>query len=373
MANPSLTLLIDGTPKQMGAIADKLSRFLAGAKSSIHIAIYDFRLTDATTAEQIVDALETQAQKGIDVRIAYDHRNAPKWGVGDDPAPHGTHEFLAKRFASGKSKVRLQPIEWTDTQTESIEGSKLMHSKYVIVDGHSPDAAVWMGSTNFTDDAWSRQDNNILTLESRSLSAYYETDFNELWSSAKIGGTGVNDFGTVSRGGIDADISFSPGEGRRIDAEIANLILSAKRSVHIASMVITSDTVLDALVEVLEKGRVPVRGIYDGPQMRSAAAQMKKSTAPASATKVQQIEQLKKVLVAKDSTPFDPKNPNGVHDFMHNKVVVVDDAVITGSYNFSLSAEHNAENALLLRDAQLAETYRGYVDDLVTKYGAMAA
>jgi phosphatidylserine/phosphatidylglycerophosphate/cardiolipin synthase-like enzyme len=97
--------------------------------------------------------------------------------------------------------------------------------------------------------------------------------------------------------------------------------------------------------------------------MSSATSQMKQGT------KRDQIKELEKVLVAKKSTPFDPNNPDGVHDFMHNKLVVVDDAVLTGSHNFSLSAEHNAENAILFRDGNLAEKYRQYVESLLKKYG----
>jgi len=47
---------------------------------------------------------------------------------------------------------------------------------------------------------------------------------------------------------------------------------------------------------------------------------------------------------------------------MHNKVLVIDDTVITGSYNFSRSAELNAENILFINSARLAETYSRYID-----------
>ena len=40
--------------------------------------------------------------------------------------------------------------------------------------------------------------------------------------------------------------------------------------------------------------------------------------------------------------------PTGPHDYMHNKVIVVDDTVITGSYNYSGDAESNAENILFI-------------------------
>ena len=54
---------------------------------------------------------------------------------------------------------------------------------------------------------------------------------------------------------------------------------------------------------------------------------------------------------------------------MHNKVVVADDAVITGSYNLSHSAEENAENILVIHDPQLADGYCEYIDRLAARYG----
>ena len=51
---------------------------------------------------------------------------------------------------------------------------------------------------------------------------------------------------------------------------------------------------------------------------------------------------------------------DGKHAIAHNKVMVIDqDVVITGSFNFTNSAAtRNAENFLVLRSADLAEQYR---------------
>jgi phosphatidylserine/phosphatidylglycerophosphate/cardiolipin synthase-like enzyme len=49
------------------------------------------------------------------------------------------------------------------------------------------------------------------------------------------------------------------------------------------------------------------------------------------------------------------------HQIAHNKVMVIDDAVvITGSFNFTKgAAEKNAENLLVIRDKALAAKYKG--------------
>jgi phosphatidylserine/phosphatidylglycerophosphate/cardiolipin synthase-like enzyme len=47
------------------------------------------------------------------------------------------------------------------------------------------------------------------------------------------------------------------------------------------------------------------------------------------------------------------------HAIAHNKIRVIDEAVVvTGSFNFTTAAEaHNAENLLVIRDAELAAKY----------------
>jgi phosphatidylserine/phosphatidylglycerophosphate/cardiolipin synthase-like enzyme len=48
---------------------------------------------------------------------------------------------------------------------------------------------------------------------------------------------------------------------------------------------------------------------------------------------------------------------------------VIDDTVVTGSYNFSRSAQFNAENILFIESAALAAQYSDYIDHLLVKYG----
>src|SRR5205823_1311226 len=128
-----------------------------------------------------------------------------------DPAPPGTADFV-KRIDPG---IATRAITGGDPNLP-----KLMHHKYVIRDGRSPDAALWTGSPNFTNESWTLQENNIVRVDSPELCAYYETDFEELWTRGDIGTSGEHDTGRVQLPGPGSptiEVAFAPGEGRAID------------------------------------------------------------------------------------------------------------------------------------------------------------
>jgi phosphatidylserine/phosphatidylglycerophosphate/cardiolipin synthase-like enzyme len=339
-------------------IAEQLAEFIDGAKSNLHIAIYDFRLTESTLAEPVITALKNKAQAGIKVRIAFDHGKPETKTVdafiasGSDPAPKGTKAFLESVF------------EGTQVEIKSIAGSKLMHNKYVIRDVNTSEATLWTGSANFTDDAWTYQDNNILQISSPQLCSYYETDFQELWVSGNIKTTGVGDTGKVYIASTEVDFAFSPGEGQTIDHIISSLIGSAKNRIKIASMMITSHAILAALDDALRHEQVKdISGVYDATQMSHVVKLWLK--AEASVGVAETFKEVSSHLVGKHSEPY---KPDGKHNFMHNKVLVCDNIVVSGSFNFSRSATQNAENIVVLHDPSLAQQYSDYIDQLLAHY-----
>jgi phosphatidylserine/phosphatidylglycerophosphate/cardiolipin synthase-like enzyme len=336
-------------------VAGRLADFLAAARSSLHVAIYDFRLS-GPIAEPIVRALRDRAAAGVEVRIVHDagkpQGNVPR--AGGDPAPPGTADFV-RGLGEG---VQGKPITGGDPQQP-----RLMHHKYVVRDGGTPNAALWTGSANFTDDSWTLQENNLLQIDSPELCRYYETDFRELWESGDIGSTGAHDRGTLRVGASTVEVAFAPGDGPTIDHLIARLIGGARRRLKVGSMLITSGAILGALNDVLSHHRVQeYGGVYDRTQMEGVFGQWQGQP---SEWKIAAFEHAAADLVGKRSTPY---TPTSAHDFMHNKVVVADDAVLTGSYNLSHSATMNAENVLVIHDAALAERYSAYIDGVVARY-----
>ena len=357
-----VTLLAQG--EQTGQeIATKLAAFIRGAQRSLDLAVYHLRLSPPLKAI-VAGALQERAAAGVAIRIAYDadKPEPPQVAQGMDPAPPGTGQFV---LSLGYPYRR-------------IGGPKLMHNKYIVRDMPSPDtagnvpsAAVWTGSTNMTDDSWNVEENNILQIASPEMARFYARDFADLWQAGDIGTSGSFDTSavTLQYAGtpVAARVYFSPGRGPQIDDAVAAQVAAARRRVRIWSMLLNSGALISALGDLLAAGQVPVSGVYDRTQMASVLTQWQ--DVPHNVWKIGAIRQIvaQAGLIGKNTTPY---RPDTIHDFMHAKVLVVDDTVITGSYNFSRSAEFNAENLLILENAALANFYSAFIDHLMAKYAA---
>jgi phosphatidylserine/phosphatidylglycerophosphate/cardiolipin synthase-like enzyme len=348
-----------GAAGQGQAVADQLAAFIAAATSSIDLAIYDFRLSDPALVSTVIGALTAAADRGVAVRIGYD---AGKPAVATvetfaalqaDPAPPGTGDFLNAQL--GDSKVALQPIK---------AGGQLMHSKYVVRDATSARAAVWTGSTNFTDDAWSRQENNVITIASHAVARAYRTDFDEMWASGTITGAGKGDIGHTQIGGYNIGWDFCPGDGPAVNKALAARVKGAKSRLVVAAMVLTSHEVLGALAAAVDRG-MPLTGIYDSGQMDPIVKEWRLNAKDTAV--VADWEKVSAHLAHKRSLPY---KPTGTHNFMHLKVLLADDVLTTGSYNFSANAEHNAENQLHVADPATVSAYADYLDAVIAAYPA---
>ena len=344
--------------QQAAAVAQLLVEFIAPAQQTLELAIYDFRLSPLVAAP-VVAALQAARERGVQVRIAYDADKSatPLLVAGMDPAPSGTGAF-----------VQTLGVPW-----RRIGGQKLMHHKYLIRDGGTDQAVVWTGSTNFTDDAWTLQENVIMQLAAPEIARAYQRDFEQLWQRGTIEDTGNFDIGLamVPYGNSQSYVQtmFSPGRGPSIDYDLAATISKARRRIRICSMLLNSGAFISALGDQLHAGLVPVDGIFDQTQMAEVLVQWQ--DVPHNHWKIGAVQEIIRDagLVGKRSTPYHPGTP---HDFMHNKTLLVDDTIITGSYNFSHSAEANAENVLMIVSTPLAAAFSDYIDHLLAHYGAIA-
>jgi phosphatidylserine/phosphatidylglycerophosphate/cardiolipin synthase-like enzyme len=152
---------------QANSVASRIARFIGQAQSTLDIAIYDFRL-HGEPASIISEAIRDRVKAGVTVRILFDAatNREPHLSPGEAPAlleadkkPPGTENFVAS-FADVAS-------------LKAITGYRvLMHNKYIVRDALSPNAAVFTGSANYTNDSWGLQENTSSSLDLSRLQRF---------------------------------------------------------------------------------------------------------------------------------------------------------------------------------------------------------
>ncbi len=338
----SVTTLSDGGQDPV-TIAQALHDFLAAATTSLDLALYDFKLGPGLE-ELVVDVIDEAGRRGVSIRLMYnaDFR-AP---IPVPPPPQATPEDVAR----------------LTVPTKPIAGiPDLMHHKYVVRDS----ASVWTGSTNWTDDSWSREENVIITLDSAELAHAFTLDFEQLWASGNVEDTGTVEPRPVHVAGVEIRPWFCPGFGDALSHRIAKAIGRAKRRVRICSPVLTAAPVLATLAQVIADGKVDVAGALDQTQIEEVQVQW--GPTGVASWKLPLLRQIVSSgrFAGKRSTRWGPQT---VHDYMHAKMTIADDVVFLGSFNLSHSGEQNAENVLEIHDAALAERLAAFVDGVRGRY-----
>jgi phosphatidylserine/phosphatidylglycerophosphate/cardiolipin synthase-like enzyme len=337
------TLTDGGQPAE--DTANALAAFVAAAEKTLEVAVYDVNLP-SPVCSVVHDAFAAANERGVAIRLAYnvDYRK----DTPPVPPPPQTVPAFVEAF----------PFP-----TEPIPGvPDLMHHKYVVRDG----AAVWTGSTNWTVDSWTREENVIVTVDSPSLAARYLEDFEQLWTTRIVSRSGKVDTAPVD-GGVRA--WFCPGRGEKLAHRIAKAIGSAQHRIRIASPVISSGPILGTLAQVASDGKVDLAGVVDATQIEEVLQQWHDNGNSDWKSPLLRASLTRAPFSGKRSTPY---GPGTVHDYMHAKVTVADDTVFVGSFNLSHSGEMNAENVLELVDAGIADELAAFIDGVRAKYPAVA-
>jgi phosphatidylserine/phosphatidylglycerophosphate/cardiolipin synthase-like enzyme len=305
------------------------------------------RLTD--DLERILgDTVRAAIDRGVRVRIAY-NVDYPK-GIPVPPPP-----------LTDPGAMEALPAE-----TAAIPGvPDLMHHKYVVRDG----ASVWTGSTNWTSDSWTREENVILTVDSAELAARYAADFEQLWTRRDVQHSGKVDTTPLMVAGTQVRPWFCPGRGEQLAHRIAKAIGTATRRVRIASPVISSAPILATLAQVVSDGKVDVAGVVDRTQVVEVLHQWHENGNASWKEPLLRTTLDRAPFSGKSSTPY---APGSVHDYMHAKVTVADDVAFVGSFNLSHSGELNAENVLEIADAGIADLLAAFVDTVRSRYPAVS-
>jgi len=291
--------------KWQNSIEGRLIEKINAAKTSIHIASFEFDLTP------VAEALIAAKQRGVDVRWVTDDEH----GLEADLEPgHGQFAMLQQRGIEVRSDTR----------------SALMHNKFWIFDGKT----TWTGSTNITVSGVFQQNNNTVVIHSPEVAAIYEREFAEMWEG-QYGPSSPStaDQQSVVVNGTPLQVYFSAEDD--VMTRIVPYVRGAQSSIRFFAFSFTDQALAQAMIDRAGMG-VDVAGVFEKVGSETESAQLRTLYCA-------------KLPVRQDGNPR----------FLHDKVIIVDNRyVITGSFNFSANAtESNDENVIIIDNPQIASLY----------------
>ncbi|MBN2161090.1 MAG: phospholipase [Spirochaetes bacterium] len=289
-----------------GGPENGLVSMIGGAKRYFYGAFYE------VSSPRVVEALVGAKKRGVDVKLVTERDTARK------------RRSAIKRYEGAGIPV----------VTDGRPG--LMHNKFAIADGDR----VWTGSYNPTLNDAVKNNNNAILIESKALAGIYTNEFLEMFDDRVFGNR--NNPGPFSDlmnrcyvkiGDTNINVHFSPED--KIERIILKRLEKAKTSIVFMAFSFTSPGIAEMIIRRFKKG-VAVRGIFERRGARGRHSQYTKL-------------KIEGVPVRLD------RNRNN----MHHKVIIIDGArVITGSYNFSRSAnKRNDENILIIDSKKIAREY----------------
>jgi phosphatidylserine/phosphatidylglycerophosphate/cardiolipin synthase-like enzyme len=208
----------------------------------------------------------------------------------------------------------------------------LMHDKFVVID----QSEVWTGSMNYTNEGAYSDNNNIMRIDSTKVADDYEAEFKEMFVDDKFGNRigSITPYPRVTVDGIPLDVYFSPDD--HVQAALIDLLDSARSSIYFLAYSFTADP-LGQAIRLRALAGVQVSGVMEAEQVAS-----------------------------NEGTEYDAFRAAGldVHldgnpGQMHHKVMIIDEQIVVmGSYNFTASAEtSNDENVVVIYDPEIASQY----------------
>ena len=366
--------------------AVEVAKIIGTAKESIDIAMYSY--SDAG----IHKALEEAVKRGVKVRMVFETAS-------EDRKLTGTALTNSK---SGRLETIGVDVRWVN---------KIMHHKFMIVDGPRDDAdaaktaTIVSGSANWSSGAGTKYDENTMYLTAYpELTLRLQRDFNTLWEHSKDlvsnpaltfeasslvitdemipEDPGMDIFFTSNNFSVNGSTFSGNGKNTLADQLVA-AIDNAETRIHIASGHMRSRPVAEALMKkAQENPEVEIMIYLDGQEYISESGNTEQENDQQACLAAANTESKTRACLDKSflyGLEVGRAGANVRYKYyayrwdasyaaqMHNKVFIIDDTLFTGSYNLSDNAEHATfENMFMFRGPEFRDMVQSYEDRFQT-------
>lgn len=151
-----------------------IARSLRSGQEQIDLALFVF------SDQGIADELETLSRQGVEVRALID----PGFAYRDYSE---ALDLMGTSMPNGRCKYEEGNRPWmvpiSTVGVPIMPPGDVLHHKFAVVDGKT----VMVGSQNFSDAANQANDENLVVINSPTVAAHYQREFERLYRTAKLG------------------------------------------------------------------------------------------------------------------------------------------------------------------------------------------
>ncbi len=268
---------------------------------------------------------------------------------------------IAQRDALAMLKQAGIPI--IDDTADGSKGSGLMHHKFMVVDGQ----ILITGSANFTlsgihgdlDNLATRGNvNHLLRIANTELANLFTEEFNYMWGGGVTGGINSK-FGLdkpwrspklITWDNTQITLQFAPTSSKQdwhfsTNGLIAKTIAQGTESIKLALFVFSEQKIADTLQQKQEQG-IEIQGVFDPSFAYRYYSEVLDMLG---------ITLYQNCQAEKDNNPWQNSLSTigtaklAIGDKLHHKFAIIDDKiVISGSQNWSISANKSNDEALII-------------------------
>lgn len=346
---------VDASLSRNGAVATVVNNideifasYIDRATTSVDVCIYNANIAGSA---KIATALQNARARGVQVRYIFG----------------GELANLAHPLLNNIPRMRDRNASGPAALQRTGTGN---HNKFIVIDPNSRlNSYVITGSGNFTNNGLFDDPNNFLIIQDQALARAYRAEFDEMWGEGPVNPNSTqaspshSDFDRQARsrfggqkikntpskfiiGDRLVELYFSPTDGPT--NAIRNAIYSTDNDLRFGLLILTADE-LRVPIDSMQNVGWDVKGLIED---ENAVADNVVSGSD--------------FIWLRDRGVNVQSYPSGATRQFHHKYAVIDAVrttsdpmVITGSFNWTSSAENNNdENLLIIHDAKIANMFR---------------
>ncbi|MFK7830352.1 MAG: phospholipase D-like domain-containing protein [Congregibacter sp.] len=319
--------------------------FICAAEKRLEIAVQE--LESRPIAQAIIEARRRKVLVKLVIEQSYLRRTPPK----DDPWTSGGGNEMNRDVHAA--------ILRTNIDVKVDYNASIFHQKFIVRDGE----AVLTGSTNFTPTGTHANLNHLVIVNDKRVAKVYQREFREIQQGK---------FGKRNEGhdpsppelvvsNVPIKVLFAPDHNPEM--EIMKQMLKARSRIDFAIFTFAkSSGIDDTMLRLLDFG-MPIRGVFDRKQG------------------VQRWSPINDIA-ARGAELHSVSKGDGVGKLHHKLMVLDDEVVIAGSFNYTGPANAlNDENIIILGDIdaktaaqrkaqrKIAQFARAEIDRIVEQHG----